>query len=241
VAKTDVRRRFGTSVRRLRSRQRISQEELAGRAGLHRTYVSDIERGARNVSLESIDKLARALDIPAGMLFSDQGEPAPEVVTASLLASDELVDILFIEDNPDDVELTLRALKDANITNRIHVVRDGAEALDFLFSRRDYAHRQPSDRPQMILLDLELPKVGGLEVLRKIKADPRTKSIPVVVLTASRQHRDIAVSRRLGAEAYIVKPVDFQNLSEVTPQLSLQWALLKPGLLPRQGFIEAKA
>jgi two-component system response regulator len=107
-------------------------------------------------------------------------------------------------------------------------VRDGAAALNFLFGTGEYAHRERSSRPQMVLLDLNLPKVSGLEVLRRIKADPRTRSIPVVVLTASKQDRDITTSKRLGAEACIVKPVDFQNLSEVTPQLSLQWALVKP-------------
>ena len=136
------------------------------------------------------------------------------------------MDILFVEDQADDVELTTQALKSANITNRIHIVRDGAAALDFLFGNGEYAQRERSRRPQMVLLDLNLPKVSGLEVLRRIKADPRTRSIPVVVLTASKRDRDIATSKRLGAEAYIVKPVDFQNLSQVTPQLSLQWAAI---------------
>ncbi len=221
-------------MRRWRSERNISQEELAGRAGLHRTYVSDIERGARNVSLESIEKLARALGVPVSVLFSESDDASCDVLTASLLAADELVDILFVEDNPDDVQLTLHALKSANITNHIHVVRDGAEALDFLFGQANYAHRQLGDRPQVILLDLELPKISGLDVLKKIKSDPRTRMIPVVVLTASRKHRDVAASRRLGAEAYIIKPVNFQSLSAVTPQLSLQWALLmKPGLSAR--------
>ena len=238
VAKNNVKGRFGTSVRRWRSERKISQEELAGRAGLHRTYVSDIERGARNVSLESIEKLARALDIPVSTLFSETDDSPCDIVTASLLAADELIDILFVEDNRDDVELTLHALRAANITNHIHVVRDGAEALDFLFRRGDYAHRHAGDRPQLILLDLDLPKISGLEVLKKVKADPRTQSIPVVVLTSSRTHRDMAASRQLGAEAYIVKPVDFQNLSAVTPRLSLQWALLtKPVPSPSAGEV----
>src|SRR5690606_7840860 len=94
-----------------------------------------------------------------------------------------------------------------------------------------YSHRRPGDRPQLILLDLGLPKIGGLEVLRRIKADPSTRDIPVIVLTASSHDRDILVSKRLGAETYIVKPVDFQNLSEATPKLSFQWALLKPSPL----------
>jgi CheY-like chemotaxis protein/DNA-binding XRE family transcriptional regulator len=220
-------------VRKWRSQRRISQEELAGRAGLHRTYVSDIERGARNVSLESIEKLARALEVPAGILFAEHSEDSGETISASILTSNELVDILLVEDNRDDVQLTLHALNEAKIANRIHVVRDGAEALDFLFATGSYSHRHMQDRPQIILLDLELPKINGMEVLQRIKADSRTQTIPVVILTASRQHRDIATGRRLGAEGYIVKPVDFQNLSAVTPRLSLHWALLKPSLSAR--------
>jgi CheY-like chemotaxis protein/DNA-binding XRE family transcriptional regulator len=219
VARSDLKHFFGVAVKIWRSRLGISQEELAGRAGLHRTYVSDIERGARNVSLESIAKLARALEVSVAALFS------PPV---SAPVADELVDILLVEDNPDDVHLTLAALKEAKITNRIHVVRDGAAALDFLFCTGKYAHRKPDDRPQVVLLDLGLPRVSGLEVLRRMKADARTRSIPVVVLTASRHDRDVLASKQLGTQAYIVKPVDFQNLSEITPQLSLHWALLKP-------------
>ncbi|HTD67849.1 MAG TPA: response regulator, partial [Candidatus Limnocylindria bacterium] len=216
------------SVKSWRSRLGISQEELAGRAGLHRTYVSDIERGARNVSLESIEKLARALKISVATLFSPGGKSS----TAG--SSEELVDILLVEDNADDVQLTLRALQEAKITNPIQVVRDGAEALHFLFCTGEYANRRADQRPQVILLDLGLPKISGLEVLRRIKADARTRSIPVVVLTGSRHDRDVLASKQLGTQAYIVKPVDFQNLSEVTPQLSLSWALLKHGNGPRE-------
>jgi CheY-like chemotaxis protein/ribosome-binding protein aMBF1 (putative translation factor) len=228
VPNVDVKRRFGSVVKECRSLMGISQEELAGRAGLHRTYVSDVERGARNVSLASIERLAGALEVSVSTLFARADELASDHDITKRISSDELVEILFVEDNADDVHLTIRALKHARISNRIFVVRDGAEALNFIFCKGKYAHRQLSDRPQMILLDLCLPKIDGLEVLRQLKADPRTQSIPVVVLTASRHDRDITASKRLGADAYIVKPVDFQNLSEVTPQLSLQWALLKP-------------
>lgn len=206
----------------------ISQEELAGRAGLHRTYVCDVESGRRNISLESIEKLARALETPISKLLSSSDKDLKEGEIVDAFSSDEFVDVLFVEDRADDVELTLEALTSANITNRIHVVRDGAEALNFLFCTGQYAHRHSGNRPQLILLDLGLPKIGGLEVLRRIKADVRTREIPVIVLTASNRDRDIAASKKLGAEYYIVKPVDFQNLSEVTPKLRLQWALLKP-------------
>ena len=214
-------------MRAWRGKLGISQEELAGRAGLHRTYVSDVERGARNVSLESIEKLANALEVSISALFAGGKNPV-QGSGAPAFSHEELVNILFVEDNPDDVRLTLQAFEEANIKNRIHVVQDGAAALDFLYRRGDYANRRAADWPQIILLDLGLPKIGGLEVLRQIRADPRTRSIPVIVLTASKHDRDIIASRRLGADSYLVKPVDLQNLSEVTPQLSLQWALLKP-------------
>lgn len=228
----DLRRPFGLAVRVWRDRLGVSQEELGERAGLHRTYISDIERGARNISLASIEKLASALKISVATLLSFSGEPWSDKPGAQPLSSDELVDILFVEDNVNDVELALRALKHANITNRIHVVNDGESALNFLFCTKEYAHRRPGDRPQMILLDLGLPKIDGLEVLRRIKAHPQTRNIPVIVLTMSNRDRDILASKQLGAEAYIVKPIDFQNLSEVTPQLKMQWALLRPPAPP---------
>lgn len=227
MRKEDGKKLFGASVRSRRNHLAISQEELAERAGLHRTYISDIERGARNISLHSIEKLARALEISVASLFTYDRE-LPDVRP---VRADELVDILYVEDDPRDVELTVEALKSAGITNRIFVVRDGIEALDFLFCTGSYAHRQPNDRPQIILLDLGLPKTPGLEVLRRVKADTRTSSIPVVVLTVSKADADMIASKRLGADAYIIKPVDFQNLSEVTPKLCLQWALLKAPLL----------
>lgn len=232
VEMDDVKKPFGASVRAWRTRLGISQEELAGRAGLHRTYVCDIERGARNVSLESIEKLARALEISVSALFAyadGAGDPSGGA------AAKELVDILFIEDKPEDVEIALHALKTAGFANQITVAHDGAEALQLLFGEGDKPaavrpgrDKPPPHRRQIILLDLSLPKVHGLEVLRRIKSDPRTASIPVIVLTASPHERDLQASKRLGAAAFIVKPLDFQNLSEITSQLSLQWALLKP-------------
>jgi CheY-like chemotaxis protein len=225
VAKVDVQKSFGTSVRAWRGRLGISQEELAERAGLHRTYVCDIERGARNVSLKSVEKLAKALEVSLSALFSFPGSALEKLPTA---VPEGMVDILFVEDNLNDADLTLEAFKGANFSNCIHLVRDGAEALDFLFCQGRYQQRTFDSGPHMVLLDLNLPKIPGLEILRRIKADPRTRSIFVVVLTSSKYDRDIESSKRLGADAYIVKPVDFQNLSEVTPRLSFQWALLKP-------------
>jgi two-component system response regulator len=136
------------------------------------------------------------------------------------------IEILLVEDNPNDVELTLHALKKNNLTNRIHVVRDGAEALEYLFSSGAYAGRDLNQTPKVILLDLKLPKVDGMEVLKRIKADERTRSIPVVVLTSSREERDIVDSYRLGVNSYIIKPVDFEQFTEAVRQLGLYWLLL---------------
>jgi CheY-like chemotaxis protein len=140
---------------------------------------------------------------------------------------DACIDILFVEDNADDIELTMRALKRARFANRIHTVRDGAEALDFLFCTGAYALRDRASLPQLILLDVGLPKVDGIEVLRRVKEDAALRTIPVVMLTSSESYKDFAATKRLGADGYIVKPVDFSNLSEVTPGLNLQWALLR--------------
>jgi two-component system response regulator len=137
----------------------------------------------------------------------------------------EPVEILLVEDNPNDVELTLRALKKNNFANRIHVVRDGAEALEFLFCTGAYADRDIKN-PKVILLDLKLPKVDGLEVLRQVKSDPRTRTIAVVVLTSSREERDVVQSYKLGTNSYIVKPVDFEQFTEAVRQLGLYWLLL---------------
>jgi len=225
----DIEKRFGLAIKSWRSRLRLSQETLALRAGLHRTYISDIERGARNVSLRSVEKLADAMRISVWALFAEfNDQPGIEPLT-----TDELVDILLVEDQARDAELTLEVLKEGNITNRVFVVSDGAAALNFLFGTGEFSHRRPNDHPQVVLLDLHLPKIDGLEVLRRIKADPRTRGIPVVVLTSSKEDRNIHESKRLGAETYIVKPVDLQNFSAMTLKLSLQWALFKPtGAVP---------
>jgi CheY-like chemotaxis protein len=227
VQKIDAKKTFGSSVRGWRNHLGLSQEQLAERADLHRTYISDIERGARNLSLESMEKLAQALDISISALFPQAEFSTGKTITTNGCGND-LVDILLVEDNEDDVEMTLRAFKKARFSNRVHVVNDGAEALDYIFCTGKHAANRTMERPQVILLDLQLPKVSGLEVLRRIKADKRTRPMPVVILTISDDKFDIAECRRLGAENYIVKPVDFQRLSEATPQLNLNWALLKP-------------
>jgi len=144
----------------------------------------------------------------------------------------EPMEILLVEDNPNDVELTLRSLKKNNVSNRVHVVRDGAEGLEFIFGRGKYLGRNLRDGPKVILLDLKLPKVDGLEVLRAIKSDPEARKIPVVVLTSSKEERDIVESYRLGVNSYIVKPVDFTQFTDAVRQLGLYWILLNQAPTP---------
>ena len=134
--------------------------------------------------------------------------------------------ILVVEDNPDDEALTLRALKKNNIGNQVFVVRDGAEALDFLFCTGTYADRDPRQMPEMILLDLKLPKVDGLEVLRRLRADERTCLLAVVILTSSNEEQDLLEGYKNGANSYIRKPVDFNQFVEAVRQLSLYWLVL---------------
>jgi two-component system response regulator len=136
------------------------------------------------------------------------------------------IDILLIEDNPEDVEITLRAFQKHHVANKIHVVRDGEEALECLFSNGRYAMGNPCQNVRLILLDLKLPKVDGLEILQRCKTDPRTKHIPVVVLTSSREEQDLAQSYNYGVNSYVVKPVDFPQFSNAVRQLGLYWMLL---------------
>ena len=136
------------------------------------------------------------------------------------------VEILLVEDNPQDLEMELRALRKANLNNHIQVVRDGAEALEFIFCAGAFADRQVNEPPKFILLDLKLPKVDGLEVLARIKSDPRTKAIPVVVLTSSQEQSDVVESYALGANSYLVKPVKFEAFFAAVEQLGLYWLLL---------------
>jgi CheY-like chemotaxis protein len=136
------------------------------------------------------------------------------------------VEILLVEDNPNDAELTLRALKQRNLANQVFVCQDGAEAIDFFFGDNPHGLRDIGVAPKVILLDLKLPKVDGLEVLRRLKADERTKTVPVVVLTSSREEPDIARAYHLGANSYIVKPVDFESFVRAVSDVGLYWLLL---------------
>jgi two-component system response regulator len=134
--------------------------------------------------------------------------------------------ILLVEDNPDDEELTIRALKKNKVTNNLVVVRDGAEALDFLFGTGAYAGRDTAVVPGLVLLDLKLPKIDGLEVLRRIRADQRTRRMPVTVLTSSKEEQDLIKSYDLGVNSYIRKPVDFNQFTEAVRQLGMYWLML---------------
>jgi two-component system, response regulator len=138
----------------------------------------------------------------------------------------DAVDILLVEDNPQDAELTIRALKKHNLANRLTTVENGAEALDFIFCRGKYATRDNGWSPKVVLLDLKLPKVSGLEVLRALKQDENTRLLPVVVLTSSREDPDIKTAYALGANSYVVKPVDFGAFAEAVSSLGLYWLLV---------------
>ncbi len=133
--------------------------------------------------------------------------------------------IVLVEDNPADAELAIRALRRGNVGNHIQLLQDGAEALDFLFCQGQYADRNILNRPKVILLDLKLPKINGLEVLRQLKSDPRTRLIPVVVLTSSAEDRDVIESYELGVNSYIVKPVDIEQFNRAMEQLGFYWVL----------------
>jgi CheY-like chemotaxis protein/DNA-binding XRE family transcriptional regulator len=215
---------MGAVIRAHRRRLGVTQEELAWRADIHRTYLADIERGGRNITMRSIANLARALEMSVGELLEQSG--APGVESAGRFPG--VGEILLVEDNPADVALTLRAFKRAKFTNPVKVVTDGQAALDYLFRAGRYTRREAS-LPLLILLDLNLPKISGLEVLRRIKGCQLTGEIPVVVLTISPADEHILECNRLGAVNYIIKPVDFDNFHRITPALDMQWALLRPG------------
>jgi two-component system response regulator len=137
-----------------------------------------------------------------------------------------IVEILLVEDSPEDLEMTRRALRNINLGNSIQVARDGAEALDFIFCEGEFSGRQIEDTPKLILLDLKLPKVDGLEVLQRIKGDARTRYIPVVVLTSSKEQVDVVKSYQLGVNSYIVKPVNFEGFTKAVQELGMYWLLL---------------
>jgi two-component system response regulator len=143
-----------------------------------------------------------------------------------VLSNPNAIEIILIEDNPHDAELVLRALKKHGLTNRLQLLQDGAEALEFIFATGAYAERDLQQCPKLILLDLKLPKVDGLEILRRLKGNARTRSVPVVVMTSSQEEKDIVESYSLGVNSYIVKPVDFDKFVQSVSDLGLYWLLL---------------
>jgi len=140
--------------------------------------------------------------------------------------TDNTIEILLVEDNPDDLDLALRALRKARLANHIHIARDGAEAVEFIFGTGSHAGRKIENGPKVILLDLKLPKVDGIEVLRQVKGDARTRTIPVVVLTSSKEQPDVAECYKLGVNSYIVKPVNFEGFAKSVADLGMYWLLL---------------
>jgi len=226
----DVRKIFGAELRRRRKELGLSQEEFGERANLHRTYVSDVEAGKRNPSLQSMQRLASAVGTSIGSVFGSMEGILADVRGKQSEQSERVVDILLVEDDRDDADIAITAFKKAGLTNRIEVTGSGQDALDFLFHRGKYVSRRASNRPELVLLDLKLPDMSGLEVLRRAKADEQTRSIPMVILSGSKKDEDLKAAMDLGADAYIVKPVDFENFSRLTPKMSFHWALIKDGL-----------
>ncbi len=146
--------------------------------------------------------------------------------------TDRAVEVLLVEDDEDDVDLTMHAFAVSHMANKVHVVRDGAEALEFLFATGRYSERSERNLPRVVLLDLKLPLVDGIEVLREIRGDPRTRYVSVVVLTSSREENDMVETYQLGVNSYIVKPVDFEQFTEATRTIGMYWLLINEPLLP---------
>lgn len=142
------------------------------------------------------------------------------------MSENKEVEILLVEDNQDDLEMTLRSLRKANLANHIQIARDGAEALEFIFCQGPHIGRKIEHGPKVVLLDLKLPKIDGMEVLKRVKGDPRTKMIPIVMLTSSKEQKDVIESYHLGVNSYIVKPVDFEGFAAAVQELGMYWLLL---------------
>jgi CheY-like chemotaxis protein/DNA-binding XRE family transcriptional regulator len=215
----DVQTRLGAAIKERRLRLGVTQEELAWRADMHRTYLADIERGSRNVTLRSISSLARALQLPVGTLLGHYD--------GALVGPPLMGEVLLVQDNSSDADRALRAFKQARFSNPLKWVTTGREALEYLRCEGRYVGRDPVT-PQLVLLDLDLPDGSGLAVLRAIKARAETRSIPVIVMTRSCDDRRVAESGRLGAADCLTVPIEFSNFSQVTPKLNLHWALVAP-------------
>ena len=139
--------------------------------------------------------------------------------------NNDKIDVLLVEDNPHDAEMTIRALAKVNLANKLHHVKDGVAALDFIFARGEYAERQIENKPKIVLLDIKMPKVDGIEVLKQIKSDEIAKTIPVVIMTSSKEEQDIITSYNLGVNSYVVKPVDFAGFAKAVSELGFYWLI----------------
>lgn len=142
------------------------------------------------------------------------------------MSENKEIEILLVEDNQDDLDMTLRSLRKANLANHIQIARDGSEALEFIFCQGAHAGRKIEHGPKLVLLDLKLPKIDGMEVLKRVKGDPRTKMIPIVMLTSSKEQKDVIESYQLGVNSYIVKPVNFEGFAAAVKELGMYWLLL---------------
>jgi len=216
VGPCDLQIALGSAIRAERLRLGVTQEELAWRASLHRTYLANIERGGRNLTLRVISNLARALEVSVRDLLCFPGD---DVIPRGLGT------VLLVEDNAVDAELTMLALQRANFRNPVKVAATGREALDYLKCEGRFSMRTPAI-PQLILLDLNLPDLSGMKVMKEVKANVHLRNIPIIVLTYSKTDKNITECARLGADGYIIKPVEIDNLSRATAKLDLQWALL---------------
>jgi two-component system, response regulator len=219
--------KIGSSLKAVRNQQGLTQEELADRSGLHRTYITDVERGVRNITLDSVVKLVRALGIPLSELFARvEGRVAVSPTALPGALDDKPFEILLVEDDARHVEQTLHALEKNGVTNPLIVVHTGEEALDVLGAGGQFLHRNTSPLPRIVLLDLSLPTVSGIDVLRRIRADERTRALPVVILTSSRNDQDYKESLKLGVIAAISKPIDFGEFSTVIPRIGFRWRVV---------------
>jgi two-component system, response regulator len=223
--------RFGAVVRSQRLSAGLSQEELAHRSGLHRTYVTDVERGARNPSLNSIKKLSDALGMPLGGLFglveeADRREHQTAASSHQENASPHKpAAILIAAENSSNADTVIRVLSENNIVNNVHVVHDGAEAMDYVFCTGAYKKRDFLETPGLVLLDLRLGKIDAFTILAKIRDNPLTRPIPVVALGAQ-SDQDLAKARQHGVTEFIVAPFDFPKFALASAQLGFQWTLV---------------
>ena len=227
-SEAEVRKAFGRAVRAWRNELDLSQEELAGRAELHRTYVADVERGARNLSLVSMTKLARALRVPISELFRmmEERESRPHDTWAGG-SWRHLPRILLIGPDRDEIEQIVIAFSHAQVVNPVDSVYDAAGAANYLFRATRSKHRHPPPVPVLILLDLSVPDPSASHLLRQIGSNARTKSTPTLVVSSSESNPQIAQSCRLGAAGHLVKPIDGHQLRQFARESKLRLALLE--------------